>query len=716
MDIILFKEDWLRFPSAVADTKTSNVTFLELAAFYKDVLKVSNWKFILTLLQPDLQGVDPYDPELDAVTKAKIQLECKYNPWYYFREVARVPPTSGNVPVPFRANRANIALYWSFFCSVDFALLQPRQTGKSVSTDILMNGITYVWGENSAINLVTKDAKLRNANIQRLKTMKDLLPDYIHTDDPLDANNMEMLTCLRLGNRYLTGVARNDHIAADKLGRGLTVPIQHFDEFAYLSLIEVSLPVALAAGSAARDDARATGHFYGNVYTTTAGNITTRDGAFAHSFMTSGAIWDERYLDLKNKESVQLVVEKGSGGKKALIYGAFNHRQLGRTDSWLYRTLKESGSFGEVADRDFFNIWTVGGEGSPLTEIIKTRIKESEMDALHTEITTDGYTLRWYIPKHEIESTMNNGKFTLGMDSSELFGEGNDATGLILIDTETHATIAAGKYNETSVPVLATFIGNFLIQYPNVLFVPERKSTGSSIIDMVILMLHRSGIDPFKRIFNRIVNESSVLETEYREIQSSLSIRSPSYYDRYKRYFGFPTTGGTGTYSRNSLYHDGLNSSMEYGARSIRDKGLVLELLSLTIKNGRIDHSKGTHDDMVVAMLLAHWVCIKGQNLSYYGLDPARIFSKAKVRDRELTPMEQYEHDNAEKGKLEFDALLEELKDVRNPMIAAKIELRLRALSKYVNNDNASGVGIDALIRQVREDRSRKVRLSKFRN
>lgn len=713
--MILFQDDWARFPSAIADVKTSNETFLRLAYFYKEKLKVKNWKFILTLLQPDLQGIDPFDEMLDDVTKTKIQLECKYNPWYYFREVARVPPTSGNVPVPFRANRANIALYWSFFNGVDFGLLQPRQTGKSVSTDILMNGITYIWGENTSINLVTKDNKLRNSNMERLKEMRDLLPEYIHVNDSNDADNMEMLTCVRLGNRYLTAVARNDKLAADKLGRGLTVPIQHFDEFAYCSWIEVSLPVALSAGSAARDDARATGHFYGNIYTTTAGNITTRDGAFAHNFMTGGAVWDERYLDLSNTATYKLIVEKGSSGKKALVYGAFNHRQLGRTDSWLYRTLKESGSFGEIADRDFFNIWTVGGEGSPLSQIVKTRIKDSEEEPKHIEMTPDGYTLRWYIDKDQIAYRMTNGRFTMGLDSSELFGEGNDATAMVITDIETHEVICVGKYNETSIPVLANFLGHILLRYKNVLFVPERKSTGSSIIDIVILLLHKAGEDPFKRIFNRVVNESTTLESEYREIQLGINLRTPSFYDRFKRYFGFATTG-SGMYSRSGLYHDGLVSAMEYGARVLKDKMLTLELLALTIKNGKIDHSKGNHDDLVVALLLGHWVCVKGQNLSYYGIDPLKVFSKAKMRDVQLTPMETYAEALVLKNREEFDKLIEELKSETNQMVVAKIEMRLRNLAKTVNTEELSGAGIDAMLRQVKEDRTRRVRLSKFRN
>ncbi len=60
-------------------------------------LKSNNDVNATVLMQSELQGIDPFDPELDSVTKAKIQFECKYNPWYYFKEVVRASPKVQNV-------------------------------------------------------------------------------------------------------------------------------------------------------------------------------------------------------------------------------------------------------------------------------------------------------------------------------------------------------------------------------------------------------------------------------------------------------------------------------------------------------------------------------------------------------------------------------------------------------------------------------------------
>lgn len=715
MKPILFLKDWSSYShiGVIADVNTTNKTFLKLAHLYKS-MGIKNWKFILTLLQPELSGVDPYDPNLSQFMKERIAFECKYNPWYYFREVARLPAPSGNKPVQFKANRGNIALYWSFFNNVDFGLLQPRQTGKSVSTDILMTGLMYIWGESTTINLITKDNKLRQSNIERLKEMRDLLPEYLHYTDRTDADNNELMTCIRLNNKYKTAVGRSDKSGADKLGRGLTVPIMHFDELAYINLIEVSLPVALASGSAARDQARDSEQPYGNVYTTTAGNVTTRDGAFAYTFLTGGCPWSEMFFDLPDKKTLHMVVEKGSKGKKPLIYGAFNHRQLGRTDEWMFNTLRESNSFGEIADRDFFNIWTTGGEGSPLSPEDKDKIKANKREPLYTQIFNKGYILRWHIPESEVKSRMANGKFVMGTDPSELLGEKSDATGCVIVDIETHEVVAVGRYNETSSNALSEFMAHLLMEYPNILWIPERKSLGIAMIDTVILMLHAKGIDPFKRIFNRVVQEASTRESEFKEIQTPVTHRLPSFYDKYKKYFGY-VTGGGGEYTRDNLYRVALPSAMYHGARSIYDDLLSIELLALTVKNGRIDHSSGNHDDLVVSLLLAHWLCISGQNLNYYGVNVS-VFSKAKLRDKELTKVELYKEQQNTKYQQEFDSLIEKLRSEANPMISAKLEMRLRHLSKYVNMETNNGVGIDALLKQVKDERVRRVRLNRYSN
>lgn len=709
MDIILFKSDWERFPTAIVDYNTGNQSFLQFAAKLKNE-GIDNCEFMLALLQPELSGLDPFADDLTEEQMFKIGIEAKYNPWYYFREIARVPATSGGGGRPLQANRGNIALYWSFFNHIDFGLLQPRQTGKSVSTDVLNNGITNIWGEGTNTYLITKDHALRGANIERLKKIRSFLPSYIYYPSRADGDNNEIIYNDRLGNRFKTAVGRNDKVAADKLGRGLTVPILHFDELAYISLIEISLPVALGSGSAAKDEAAELGGMYGNIYTTTAGSLNNRDGKYAHALLTNGSPWTDRFYDCRNQAELALLVEKQSGGKP-LIYGAFNHRQLGKTDEWLRKKLIDVNAFGDIADRDWMNVWTTGSMGSPLTLEEKRRVNGSVIEPKHIEISEDSYILRWFIEEHEIKDFMKHNRCVLAIDPSETLGQENDNTGFLVIDIRTHKVIASGRYNETNVNVLSKFICNFLVTYKNVTFIPERKSTGTTIIGHLFIQLPRHGEDPFRRIFNRIIDEKESFEHEYRTVMTTpVSARSTQFYDRYMRHFGY-NTSGSGRHARDNLYGEALKSSMRIGAHCVLDRELANELSSLTVANGRVDHMSGNHDDLVICWLLVHWFCTKARNLSYYGIDARQIFTAAKAFNVEETPEAMYRDELNRNIMDEFNTLMTQLGDEEDPMITMQLESRIRKLSTRIDVSEQGGEGIDSMIEQAKEERERKRRI-----
>jgi len=199
--MILYLSDWQLYPSAVVDTQTVNRSFVRQAAVYRE-MGIKNHAFLLALHDPGLQGVDPFDHRLTLEMQARIAVECKVNPWYFFREVLMVPPASGNTPVHLMANRANIALYWSFYNHIFTILIQPRQTGKSLSTDGLMTLLMNIQCSSTQINLLTKDDGLRSANIQRLKDIDMELPHYLRQRTKDDINNTEMLSVKALRNVY----------------------------------------------------------------------------------------------------------------------------------------------------------------------------------------------------------------------------------------------------------------------------------------------------------------------------------------------------------------------------------------------------------------------------------------------------------------------------------------------------------------------------------
>src|SRR5690606_12684765 len=156
---------------------------VEFAAKLK-AMGIRNWGFHLTLLDPGLKGVDPYDPNLDHMTILRIQKELKSNYWYYLREVFRVPSKTGGQMGFLEANRGNRATYWSIFNHFVTYLEQIRQTGKSLAGRSLMTGFHTAWvlgSEGSTISsiLFTK-SDLRPDEIKEYKGIKLTLPKYMY--------------------------------------------------------------------------------------------------------------------------------------------------------------------------------------------------------------------------------------------------------------------------------------------------------------------------------------------------------------------------------------------------------------------------------------------------------------------------------------------------------------------------------------------------------
>ncbi len=713
--MILFEQDWALYPSAFPDLQTKNKSFVRLASIYRS-MGVRNHAFILALLNPNLVGVDPFDPDLTLDMQAAVVIECKMNPWYFFREVARAPGLAGSPPSMLEANRGNISLFWCFFNHIMIFLIQIRQTGKSFNTDVLMTLLMNVICENTSINLLTKDDTLRRANIERLKNIASELPRYMQQKSRMDANNGEELTIRSLGNTYTTHVPQSSPKNAYKMGRGLTSPIFHIDEPPFQPNIAIALPAALSATGAAVDRAREAGTPWGTIFTTTSGKKDDKDGKYVYNLLQDSAMWTEAFFDAANAHELELMICRNSRAGVCRINATFNHRQLGKTDDWLRTKLRESLSTGDDANRDYFNMWTSGSQTNPLSVQILEAITRSFMPAVYSEISKPhGYIMRWYISDEEIEHRMANGQFILGSDTSEAVG--NDDISLVLTDVETLETVAAGNYNETNLITLADWICKFLVKYKNVTMIVERRSTGGMLLDYLLLMLPQYGEDPFKRLYNRVVHDFDEDRGRYQEICQSLDRRDPAVYVRFKKTFGFATSSG-GVASRSELYSTTLQNAAKRGCGVVRDKMLIDQIAGLINRNGRIDHDDGEHDDMVIGWLLCNWLLFHGKNLAHYGINNSRVMSLVNTAKKEESPLEMQRRFEQQKIRERIIAIYEELTAERDDNVCIKLEHELRLLDRKVILEEGEHYSVDDLLRQVNENRKNKRRNfeSRYRN
>jgi len=617
--MILFNEDWERYPDAIVDLNTRSESALKTAAIFKK-MGIRNSSFILQLHNKELSGIRVYD-DPSAELKYMVAEELSFNPWYYFREVAMAPASGGSEPQMFRLNRSNVALYWSFFNHLTSLLIQARQTGKSLSLDQLRINLMGFLTTNASLGLFTKNSSLRAKNIEAMKELMDALPRWLDFRDKTDSNNTEGVTVNAFGNTLTTAVAQSTKAAAMNVFRGETKPILDIDEAAFIVNIDLSLASMLPAMTAARDNAEASGLPHGVNIATTAGYLDNPSGKFVHENMyKKAARFTEKFYDLKDREELKATVAKnGAGDRNSMVLIEMNHRDLGYSDEWMRSKISESMLPPERASAEFLLRWNAGKVSSALPKSVIKRLNDNKSEPLFIDIRDHGFILNWYIPEEEIRNYMLE-PFVVGIDSSDAVG--NDGISFVGRNYKTGVVIVAGKFNSANLDDFGLFVFDFLLEFTNATLVIEKRSSATAILDQLAKLLHSAGENIFKRVFNWVVNDYEEKPDRYRDLVSCPVNKLNFLYLKYKKEFGYGTSG-SGRTSRDNLYGRSFIDSVSMVAEFIKDRDLVMELTLLEKKNGRVDHKYDQNDDMVIGFLLVHWFLTSANHLSFYGINSA---------------------------------------------------------------------------------------------
>lgn len=695
--MILYGKDYRKFPGVILDTKTSNESFLKIASIYKK-MGIENHAWPLALLDRRLQGIDPRNPELTQEVKIAISTECYLNPWYYFREVSLVPAAAGAEPLRYRANRGNMALYWLFFNGITVMLVQIRQTGKSVSSDALMVYLMCVRLGGTKLQLVTKDDTARIKNLESIKDMETLLPEYMRHRRPDDRANTERITIKNLGNSYQGYVANRSEKIAFNLGRGMTSPTMQFDEVSSLPNNEIILGAALPAGGEARTQARAAGDPCGTILTTTAGPKNTKEGQYAFQLSQTSAIWSEAMLDSKNISDLERAVRGASAVKKLRVYCEFDHLQLGRTNAWLARTIEDAETSGDAADADFFNLWGEAAEGGPIEKTDVERIKAGTRPDDFTDISKiNMYISRWYVPSDLQSEEMAQNDHVLAIDTSDMVG--HDDSAVHLSNMSTGATTCCGTYNESNLILLAEWVLYFLIKYPRVTCIIERKSSGPAIIDYIILGLVAKGINPFTRLWNTVVNSAhenpKALDEVLRASPGSSALTELC--TKHKKGIGF-STSGFGITARSELYGETLRLAATNVGHLVYDRKVANQICALVILNGRVDHPKGGNDDCVTAWLLSYWFTTRGRNLQHYGIKTRSLLSGVNIKsheDRDLAAARKAQQDDC---MAEINYLQARYERESDFMVRARIMSKINRIRPSLTDDYFRSLSVSDML------------------
>lgn len=607
--------------------------------------------FFLVLYDPMLAGVDPRDQALSMEMKMRILAECRRNYWYFLREVLRIP-VEGDATgrgAQYELNRANLAMNYLFELNYSFYTEIPRQTGKTVG---MMSRMLWVYNfgtTNSSVALLHKDHPGSKDNLATMVKYRDALPSYLQMSSAVGVDGKKLKvknTVVTIqhpinNNRIVTFASARSKDTADRMCRGMTVPIQYYDEFAFMPFNKYAYLAAMPAFSRASQNARDNHAPYGVYITTTPGDLTTDAGRFAYYVRNNCSEWSEEYYDYPYDKLEEL---RNANTNSNLFLITYSYKQLGKGNEYFNNICKDmQNEWGRIR-REVLLEWSEVADDCAFAK--------EDLETIEKWCREPIRTLRYGRAGQYVFKVYED------LDPRYVPIVGVDVAGATYRDSSAITII-----DSHSTKVTATFNCNFIPSddLAELIFQVVRGKMPNAVVNVEL----NGGYG--KSIIDRL---------------KKTSIKKNLYYELKERVVS-ETISLTGTLQRNKqivkVY--GLNSDQAIRARLIeilqervmyhKDKFISKQILDemkgmVVKKSGKVEHSNLTHDDQVFSYLMAMYVWYDGKNLAQnFGIMKNMIMTDDF---EELEPSE-LEAMDGERENINFDDIdLEDNEDVKEQM------------------------------------------------
>lgn len=597
----------------VYDIYTKNISFLSVSRDLK-TLGIKNNKFFLRLYDSSLIGVNPYSSHLTNEQIARIVNECVRNPWYFIREISRIPDEGGgNGPgsgMPFMLNRANLAMIWSFLHHIDFYMVIPRQTGKTQSALAILLW-AYLFGTtNSQFTFLNKSQDDCNNNLTRFKAQKERLPmwmqqKYTFVDgefkESKGLDNVKTLSSPTTKNKITCKTTSKTVAGAEKVGRGNTTPVNLFDEVEFTDHIGYIFKASGPAYVSASQVAKRSGGAYCRMLITTPGNTDTEPVREIMPILNQTARFRDNMYDWNETEITENVSKISD---ISMMYIEFSYRQVGKDEEWYQKMCKSLGNDVVTIKRELLLQRIKGSGDSPFSPEDLDIINSFGKEPIHT-LTIDKYYFLDIYENLDVDKI-----YFIGVDCST--GTAGDNNAISIVDPYTYKTVAEFKSPFQGTIELSKFIRKIRRMIPKSIICVERNSVGSAVIEMLAETEVYQNLysDPDKLGQSNI---DEVYDNKGFLIQAANKRRS----------FGIYTNSQTRELMMNIL----VRHVNEYKDRFVT-KNIIDDVNNLVCsKSGKIQAASGAHDDSIMSYLIALTVLYHGKKLYRYG------FTKGLHRD-----------------------------------------------------------------------------------
>lgn len=580
------------------DTTTTNKSFMDMH-YYLANRGVQNNKFFLALFDRDLVGINPRDPNLNYAMKQKVMRECMANFWYFIREVVLIPDSGGAVGsgIRYKLHRGNLALNFGFVHNWNMFLELPRQFGKTTAALSFYLWVYNFGSRNTEMMFINKKHQSAKDNLDALKKIRDALPSYLQLKEQLPdpttgkaiktVDRIETIQNPFNRNKIRTLPGATSVVGARATGRGLTMPIHYYDEYAFMKFNKEIRMAATPAFSTASRNAKNNNSPYGILITTTPGDLTTDEGASSYETRNNASEFDERFYD---KTEAELVDYISANTKSSFVHMIFTYKQLGADPEYFKRQVVDLENNWTVIRREVLLEWAKAATNCPFTNQDLQDIEKYVKQPDKTIIIGGNYVFQIF---GELDPRFPP---IIGVDVAG--GYSKDSSAITIIDPITTKVTATMNCNYISPIKLAEVIYELVTQHmPNAVVNIERNGGfGASVLASLVHTSIKRNL--YYEVKDRIIEERSDGIHTYKQKQKV-------------KVYGFDNTGN----SRDALMTI-LRGRVELHKDKFISPIIYSELQTLEVKrNGRIEHSDAAHDDQLFSLLMALYVWYEGKDL-----------------------------------------------------------------------------------------------------
>ena len=591
-------------------------------------------------------------------------------------------------------------------------------THNTVSVQVINFWLTFIVGRGYKSNVITLKHQNRQQFVDAIKTIRSSVPKFMINTSYRDKDAGTSLSYRAFGDSEINvlnlNVPQNSEEAAGDIARGLTVGTTTFDEGSYINHIKAIVDGATPSALTEMANMREAGMPYGISYITTPNTVAHPSGEYMYDKLMSATEWREAFFDSYSETHYNWRLVKASPKADATIGHVsmvYNYLQLGKDKDWVKDVIEQLGLSLSKAKIDLLLMWTEDGEDRLFDDHTREAINNTKRDVVWSkEYEESGLFVDFFISKDEFRKYCdkeNNDFVIIGSDTSSAANK--DACTLILRSLRTGIVIGVGRYPLAYLDDVGTIIVDLLECIPNSMLIIERNYA-HHLIDNLLITLPAKGLDPFKKMFNKVFDDPIKYEKEFTEVmRRPFQYRTREFYLKMKQHFGYTTTQA----SRERFYNM-VQEAVGLTGYGLNYSKLADELINLRIKAGRIDHDAKKHDDLVVAWLLTYWFIKEGKSKSHYGIPPGINL----ISTRNLMSVHGQENDAANDPHVEqqinevrdrINVLTEKLLSTNDNILAMRLEAEIRKLSRIVPHEQRKVMTIDSVIEEAKLERNKRM-------